>query len=281
MVSNKDGIWNRQVAAARIKIDKFWYNTYFARAFGITFLICLAILWYHYRVKRAVEKEQMRTSFEKKLAEVKMNALTAQMNPHFIFNSLNSIDYFIIKNESVLASEYLNRFSRLIRLILNNSRSNYISLKDDLDALKLYIEIESLRFDNKFEYEVKASKNLDPELIQIPPMLFQPYVENAIWHGLMQKDGPGKIEVRVELDEKEELIIGTITDNGIGRKKALELKSKGVNKKKNKSMGMQITHDKIEAINFLHDLNASVTIHDLVDDAGKAAGTQVVLEIPI
>lgn len=281
MVSNKDGIWNPQVATASIKIDKFWYDTYFARAFGITFLICLAILWYHYRVKRAVEKEQMRTSFEKKLAEVKMNALTAQMNPHFIFNSLNSIDYFIIKNESVLASEYLNRFSRLIRLILNNSRSNYISLKDDLDALKLYIEIESLRFDNKFEYEVKASKNLDPELIQIPPMLFQPYVENAIWHGLMQKEGSGKIEVKVELDEKEELIIGTITDNGIGRKKAMELKSKGVNKKKNKSMGMQITHDKIEAINFLHDLNASVSIHDLVDDAGIAAGTQVVLEIPI
>lgn len=280
-VGDEKGVWNPEITAINFKISKFWYDTYLARAFGITCLICLAILWYHYKVKRAIEKEQMKTTFEKQLAEVKMNALTAQMNPHFIFNSLNSIDYFIIKNQSEQASEYLNRFSRLIRLILNNSRSNYISLKEDLDALKLYIEIESLRFDNKFTYEVKASQNLDPELIQVPPMLFQPYVENAIWHGLMQKDGPGNIDVTVRWDENKEIIIGTIIDDGIGRKKAMKLKSKGASRKKSKSMGMQITQDKIEALNFLHDIKASVQIHDLFDEAGEASGTKVILEIPV
>jgi len=202
------------------------------------------------------------------------------MNPHFIFNSLNSIDSYIIRNESKQASEYLNNFARLMRLILQNSRSNYITLKDELIALELYLQMESLRFKNKFRYTIDVDEALDTSSIVIPPMLIQPYIENAIWHGVMSKNNGETGKVELHIYKKNENLYCVVSDNGIGRKKAAELREKKLHTHK-RSMGMQITQDRIEIINKLYNLNTTVQIHDIENEQGEAEGTRVELTIPI
>ena len=222
----------------------------------------------------------MKSRYEKKLANVEMTALLAQMNPHFLFNSLNSIDSYIIRNESKKASEYLNNFARLMRLILQNSRSNYISLKDELETLELYLQMEGLRFKDKFEYEIHVDEDIDTTSTMIPPMLIQPYVENAIWHGLMHKNNGAIGKVEILINKKENRLLCVVQDNGIGRQKAQEIKAqKSTNRKR--SMGMQITQDRIEMINKLYDTNTSMKITDLQDNEGNAEGTRVELVIPV
>jgi LytS/YehU family sensor histidine kinase len=209
-----------------------------------------------------------------------MSALLAQMNPHFLFNSLNSIDSYIIRNESKKASEYLNNFARLMRLILQNSRSNYISLKDELEALDLYMQMESLRFANRFSYELKVDPDIDTSSTLIPPMLIQPYVENAIWHGLMHKKEGEEGKVEITISRKDESLYCIIHDNGIGREKASALKAQKSGNRK-RSMGMQITKDRIEMINKLYNTNTSMHVIDLHDEQGNATGTRVELIIPV
>lgn len=205
---------------------------------------------------------------------MELTALRAQMNPHFIFNSLNSIENYIIQNETVKASEYLNGFSRLMRLILQNSRSHLVNLKDEIEALKLYMEMESLRFNNEVEYEVNIDQALDPDDIDIPPMLIQPYVENGIWHGLRHKGGPGKITLSFAKDNG--YLKCTIEDNGVGRSKAASMETPNPRRK---SMAMNITNERLQTINKIYETDASVHIEDLVDEKGEAAGTRVELSI--
>ena len=209
-----------------------------------------------------------------------MNALRAQMNPHFLFNCLNSIDSYIIKHETKKASEYLNKFARLIRLILQNSRSNYVNLSDEIEALDLYMNMESLRFRNKFDYEINIGKELDVDSIDIPPMLIQPYIENAIWHGLMHKREGTKGKVQLKINRQNGSLRCIVEDNGIGREKAMEIRAKKITRRK-KSMGMRITHDRIQMINKMFDSKTSVEIIDLKDNTGQATGTRVELYIPI
>ncbi|WP_315817812.1 sensor histidine kinase [Paraflavitalea speifideaquila] len=154
-----------------------------------------------------------------------MSALLAQMNPHFLFNCLNSIDSYIIKNESRKASEYLNSFARLMRLILQNSRSNYISLKDEVETLELYLQMEGLRFRDQFRYEIRIVTQTDTASIVIPPMLIQPYVENAIWHGLMNKHDGTDRKVELLIEERGNNLYCVIQDNGIGRTQAQAVRS--------------------------------------------------------
>jgi LytS/YehU family sensor histidine kinase len=243
--------------------------------------VAFTVYWlYQHRIDQVRKKQKLKSEYEKKLANVEMSALLAQMNPHFLFNSLNSIDSYIIRNESKKASEYLNNFARLMRLILQNSRSNYISLKDELEALELYLEMESLRFKNKFSYSITIDKELDSNSIVIPPMLIQPYIENAIWHGLMHKTNGEEGKVELFVSKYENNLLCVVRDNGIGRKRAAELKDQRQSSHK-RSMGMQITEDRIEIINKLYDINTSVTIYDMQNDHGQATGTRVELRIPI
>ena len=278
--ANNEGIWNEKILEMPVHIAtpfwlKWWFITIAALAIATT-----AYSLYKYRVNQIKKKQQLKSEYEKKLANVEMSALLAQMNPHFLFNSLNSIDSYIIRNESKQASEYLNNFARLMRLILQNSRSNYISLKDELDALELYMQMESLRFKNKFSYSIIIDKDIDNTSIVIPPMLIQPYVENAIWHGLMHKTNGIEGMVKINISKNADDLLCTIEDNGIGRKKASELKAqKQVNHKR--SMGMQITQDRIEIINKLYNMNASINIYDMEDELGNAKGTKVELIIPV
>lgn len=278
--ANNEGRWNEKILEVPVHIKTPYWRTWWFRISIAAIIAFLAYWLYRYRVSQVKKKQKLKSDYEKKLANVEMSALLAQMNPHFLFNSLNSIDSYIIRNESKKASEYLNNFARLMRLILQNSRSNYISLKDELDALDLYLQMESLRFKDKFSYSIAVDKDVDVNSIVIPPMLIQPYVENAIWHGLMHKANgeAGKVELRLSKEGDE--LLCEIQDNGIGRKKAAELKAqKQTNHKR--SMGMQITQDRIEIINKLYNINASVHIYDVEDEKGQPGGTKVKLTIPV
>ena len=233
------------------------------------------------RQSQQLEKQhirQLELDFEQQLAEVQMGALRAQMNPHFIFNCLNSIQLYTTNNNAAKASDYLNRFSQLIRLVLENSRSERVTLSNELEALRLYLEMEAMRFKDKLRFTMEINEDLDTDLIEIPPLLLQPYVENAIWHGLMHKLEGGQVQIKVEAAETDCLRI-SITDDGIGRMKAAELKSKSATR--HKSFGMKVTGERIFMINRLYQTNTQVQIHDLIDVDGNPAGTEVVLEIPI
>ncbi len=233
---------------------------------------------YRFRIKQVRREEQMKTEFNKKLAEVEMAALRSQMNPHFLFNCLNSINRFIQRNEPDEASAYLTKFSRLIRLVLDNSRSDIVSLRDEMKALRLYVELEAMRFVGRFSYSIEIASDLDTSSIEVPPMLIQPYVENAIWHGLMHREGGGgQLIVRVYPWENRLYI--EVEDNGVGRKMARELKSKSATL--HKSHGMKVTAERIEIINEIYEAEATLRIEDLFSENGKAAGTKVKLSLPL
>ena len=184
----------------------------------------------------------------------------------------------MVQNDALTASNYLTKFSRLIRLILNNSKSKEVKLSKELEALKLYIELEQFRFRNKFEFQMKVDQSIDTEFVDIPPMILQPFVENAIWHGLMHKEnGKGLLDIKVKkMDNNIEF---TIHDNGIGREKAALIKPK--TKKEHESFGIQITKDRIAFTNQFYNINASLKIIDLMDSLGQATGTKVVILLPI
>jgi Histidine kinase len=224
---------------------------------------------------RQLESQRIQTELERQAAELEMQALRAQMNPHFIFNCLSSINRFILKNESKTASNYLTRFSRLIRMVLINSTKQIITLEDDLQMLRLYLEMEQMRFKDAFEFSITYQNVIDDDNIFIPPLLIQPFCENAIWHGLMHRDGPGKLEINLGLENN--ILHCTITDNGVGREKAEEIKSKSAEKEK--SMGLKITTDRLALLNKEKGVNTSYKIEDLYDEEGQAAGTKVELMI--
>ena len=225
--------------------------------------------------KGKIEQEVSDLQLQK--SELKMEALRAQMNPHFIFNSLNAINRFILQNNKVQASAYLTKFSRLVRLILQNSLSAFISLESELDSLKLYLELEQLRFDYHFDFAINVDKELDTMSIKLPPLIIQPYVENAIWHGLMHKEEKGHL--RIELYEEANILCCIITDDGIGRKKAAELKSKSASR--HKSMGMQITANRIAMLQQYEKVETQIVINDLALPDGTAGGTEIILKIPL
>jgi len=212
---------------------------------------------------------------EKKLSELEMQALRAQMNPHFIFNCLSSINRFILKNEGKTASSYLTRFSRLMRMVLMHSQKPVIALEDEIEMLRLYLEMERLRFKNAFDYGITFMNEIDSGNVFIPPLLLQPFCENAIWHGLMHKNGPGRLDI--ELGMNENILHCIITDNGVGREKAAEMKSKTAEKEK--SMGLKITTERLALFNREKGVHTFYEIEDIKDEYGNAAGTKVVIKI--
>lgn len=205
--------------------------------------------------------------------QLALRSLRSQMNPHFIFNALNSVNSFISENDQRSANKFLSNFSRLMRLVMENSEHNFIPLQKELEILKIYLQLEHFRFKDQFDYNVKVEEEVDEEEFEIPPMLIQPYIENAIWHGLRYKPSSGLLNLR--LSAKKDNLIVTISDNGIGRKKSAELKTD--NQKKNKSTALKNIHQRIEIFNDLHQLKIEVIIKDLNEDG---TGTYVELTIP-
>lgn len=255
------------------EIEPFYYETWWFKCLLLLSAIGLFFFYYQYRVKRIRQQDKLKSDFERKVILLELQNLRSQMNPHFIFNSLNSINGFIIDNETHLASDYLTKFSRLVRLILENSKNETVSLNKELETLKLYLMMEGLRFENKFKSNINIESHLDSNQIKIPPMIVQPYVENAIWHGLLHKRG-GYVNISFSKKSTNDLEIleVEIEDNGIGRQKATDLKTMSGNQ--DKSYGMEITQQRIKNLN----RNNKVKIQDIYEN-GLPAGTKVIIEI--
>jgi sensor histidine kinase YesM len=204
----------------------------------------------------------------KQISDSKLMALRAAMNPHFIFNTLNSIQFFIMKKDQLNAINYLSTFSKLIRSILNNAVNSKIRLKDELDQLKYYVQLELLRFDNKFQFKIDIDPTLDVDEIEIPSMLIQPYIENAILHGLYNKrDDEGILSLRIK--EINERVLFEIEDNGVGRAAAASFK---MNLPLHKSLGTMLTEERLKLINAQSGVSSE--IEDLKKN-GEASGTRV------
>ncbi len=214
---------------------------------------------------------------KKMVGELEMQVLRTQMNPHFIFNSLNSIDRFILQNNKADATAYLTKFSRLVRMILQNSQSPLITVEQELESLSLYLELESLRFDGRFNYEIKIDPAIDLSMLRIPPLIIQPFVENAVWHGLMPKESTGNVEI--ELLQEDDFLLVKITDDGVGRIKSTPSQNNETNG--HHSMGINITSQRIKILHSTDLLHNPVNIVDLVDANGLPAGTQVNIKLPM
>jgi hypothetical protein len=274
--SNDRGVMNPTGDKLYISILPPYYQTWLFRIIVAVVVILIFLEIRRRGIRRIKQEEYLKTEFNKQLAQAETKALRAQMNPHFIFNCLNSINSFVIDQKHEIASDYLIKFSKLIRLILDNSRSEMIPIDKELETLKLYVLLESARFDNKFVCEYSIAEDVNINTIMIPPMLLQPFVENAIWHGLMQKEGEGTITVEIKKKDEDFLLI-SIADDGIGRQKAAELKSKSAT---HQSHGLKVTSQRIDMMNRLNSTGARVNIIDLKDDQGQATGTKVEMVIP-
>ncbi|HXB91593.1 MAG TPA: histidine kinase [Puia sp.] len=247
--------------------------------FVLVVLLLSLLLLRNFLLTRRNEKlvnDNIRKELQHKTSEMEMQALRAQMNPHFIFNCLNSINRFILKNEPLAASDYLTQFSRLIRLVLNNSKKAWISLEDEIEMLRLYLDMERLRFKDSFTYDFVCGDGVDTSGLFIPPLLIQPFVENAIWHGLMHKQGSGNVTLSFFVDR--DMLNCSIIDNGVGR--PVPVQSGTRLSHTHKSMGIRITRDRLALINReLNDEKVLFNIEDLVDPSGTPSGTRVNLSI--
>lgn len=225
----------------------------------------------------AKQNEIKLLEINKMLAESQLMALRAQMNPHFVFNCLNSIQECIVTQKYGEASKYLNKFSKLFRSVLNNSGKKLVAIDEEKEVLELYLELEQMRFEQSFSYEMIVDEELEMDEILLPSMLLQPYVENALWHGLMHKDGERKLKIEFKR-VNEELFRCTIEDNGIGRKKSFELKEQQSKAKRHESKGLKISKDRLTLLE-RQGYHASINIIDKYDESGKALGTSVVIEL--
>ncbi|MGZ8557207.1 MAG: tetratricopeptide repeat-containing sensor histidine kinase [Chitinophagaceae bacterium] len=292
---NKENLINQQqlqINGQQLKSESFLKNILFS---GVLVLVLIGfIIFRNIKLKQKneadrheivekelklqkLESERTKSELQQQATELEMQALRAQMNPHFIFNSLNSINRFILQNNRALATEYLTKFSRLVRLILQNSQSSLIPMESELEALQLYLELEAVRFNHHFRFNIRIDAGIDVASLKVPPLIIQPYAENAIWHGLMHKKEKGHLQI--ELYEEEDMLCCKIADDGVGRKKAVELKSKSAST--HKSMGMQITANRIAMLQKEKQSATQIKITDLVLSDGTAGGTEVLIKIPV
>lgn len=280
-VVNSYGVWAERDIT--VMITPPWWSTWWFRLGSLLLIASSFYAVIRWRIRRKFDRQIEQSEKDKQLAELKqktgeleMQALRAQMNPHFVFNSLNAINRFILENNKTQASGYLTKFSRLVRMILQNSQSTLITLESELESLKLYLELEALRFEGRFEYQVTVSKDLDIDILKVPPLIIQPYAENAIWHGLMHKEEKGHLTI--DISQQDDYLVFRIKDDGIGRKQSAAIASKSATK--HKSMGLQITADRIAMLHRSASKDSPVVINDLENADGSAAGTEVIIKTP-
>jgi len=255
----------------------FWKTPWFILLIIlVTFTLVIGL--FRYRIHRVRRQGEIRAGYDKTISQLEMKALRAQMNPHFLFNSLNSIRYYILKEELDNASEYITKFSKLLRLILRNSRQNMITLAEELETLSIYIEFEQMRFGKSFTFSKTIDPAVKPDDILIQPMTIQPFIENAIWHGLMPKEDNRILSLSVSLDHNILKIV--VEDNGIGRAVARALKQDS-NMGETKSYGLQITSERFGMLQKARGKRSGFEITDLSDSSGKAAGTRVTIHYEI
>ncbi len=235
---------------------------------AVLLILVISLTLYFQRKKRRLENQ---------LESFKQKALQQLMNPHFLFNALNSIQYFILKNDTITSHKYLTKLARLVRTFLNLSQHDFIALEKEIETITLYLELESLRFEKKFEFSIQVEDEIDVLNDKIPVLLIQPFVENAILHGVLhRKDGNGKISI--EFSSQNDHICCIVEDNGIGRAQSENLYK--TNKPGHKSMGTSITLKRLDLLKKLHKLEAAFEYTDLKNDQDQAMGTRVRIIIP-
>lgn len=275
---NNEGIWNETPATFSFVISApFWKTWWFWGATSGAMLVMIYI-GFRYRIQQIRHRERIILNQKVQMATNELKALRSQMNPHFLFNSLNSIQNYIMSSDPESASKYLSKFAKLMRTILNNSERGTVTVREEMEGLDLYLQLEVMRFEGKFEYRVEVDPMIDQDFFEIPTMLIQPYVENAILHGLVPKQSKGRLLVQIDMDKTH--IICRVIDDGIGRKRSMALKEKS-GKKEHKSMGMRITRDRLAVLNNIHNSNLSVNITDLEDESGEPQGTKIEIFVPI
>jgi ligand-binding sensor domain-containing protein len=281
--SNNDDVWNKAGFELELIIIPPFWATWWFKTIVVVVLVGSVLLFFRLRENRIKKEQARQTAINKQIAEIRMIALRGQMNPHFIFNSLNSIQHFITTRDKEEALNYLSKFSKLIRKILENSRENTVSISNELQLLELYIQLEQLRFSNKFDYHIEIDEKIDMENTEIPPLLIQPYIENAILHGLINKNGKG--DLWFSLQRNNGLLICKIEDNGIGRARAQEIEQGKVSR--HKSLGIKVTEERISGLFELLDYKMEVITEDLFEikqgseEKPQPAGTRVTISIPV
>ncbi len=277
--TNSDGIWSNNPAKLDITILPPWWETWWFRTLATLAIAGIIYLIYQNRVQQ-IQKE---ADFKRKEAEYKQLAaetetavLRLQMNPHFIFNSMNSISSYLLQKDIETANDYLGRFARLMRKILMVAEEPYLSVYDEIELLEQYMQAEAMRFEEKFQYEFVIDEAIDTDEVLIPTMILQPFVENAIWHGISNIKGLGRIIIEFKLTKEK--FICTIEDNGVGRKAASQKKST-----EHESKATIITKRRLKLLateNYL-DFEPSLAYQDLVDSKDQPIGTKVILELPL
>ncbi|WP_121069328.1 tetratricopeptide repeat-containing sensor histidine kinase [Maribacter vaceletii] len=252
-------------AKAELEKEKLYANLILTAAIFVVLGSIIAYVLYK-RKRDAIEYRKI-AEFKTKVAETELKALRSQMNPHFIFNAMSSIGDYMIKNDLETANEYLIKFSKLIRSILENSEKKWISLEEDLELTKLYIEIESLRLKDKIFYTFLIDKSIDVENTMVPPLILQPFIENSIWHGIAKKEGKGTIKICAKKNEKH--VVFSVDDDGVGRKKGLKQLPNHT------AMGVNITKNRLAIINNQDGFNNSVKMID------KVQGVRIEVKIPL
>ena len=277
---NADGFWNQKATSYFFEITPPYWKTWWFIV-GLSFIVISGIVFFvRYKINNVRKKEQQKTELIKQVSEVELKALRAQMNPHFVFNSLNTIQSFIANKNYQSAAYYLGSFSTLLRMILQNSFKSFISLEQELKFLKLYTDLEAMRFDNKFKVLINVNKKLQNLDIQVPPMIIQPIVENAFKHGLMHRTKGGVLHIDFDCSPDNTYLTCLVIDNGIGRKKSQELES--WKPKDYQSKGIEITESRIRMLNLNQIENFySITVIDLYNDYNESAGTKVEIKFPL
>lgn len=247
-------------------------------------LATIAVLCANQYQKINAEEERQSTTIEllenkQKMTESRLQSLRLQMNPHFLFNALNSIQQMILSNEDVIATRYLSRFSKLLRTILVHSDKELITLKEEIEILSMYIELESVRFKDSFTYTLQCDDEIETEEIQIPTMLIQPFVENAIWHGLMHKEG--ERHLLIAFSESEHYFQCIVEDNGVGRTAAREMNSLTGRDKKHSNKGISVSEERLRVARNQTGMTGSIQIIDLKNEQGENSGTRVIINFAI
>jgi len=273
-VYNRSGIESK-TKSITFKISKAIYQTLWFKISVITILLLVIALIFVVFFFTKMKEIKKRNSINDELNKYRQRALSAQMNPHFIYNSLNSVQNYIIKSDRIKSSEYLFKFSKLMRKVLENSQKSLITLQEELDALNFYIEMELIRFRNSFNFELIKSDEITLSNYKLPPLMLQPFVENAIHHGLRNKMGEKNLVIK--LFKKNENICIHIIDNGIGRKEALRIKKKNLNTYK--SYGTEITEKRFHLFKELYKDKVKLTVIDITSDDGLCEGTRVEIEL--
>lgn len=273
-VLNSNGIWNPNPARLHILVLKpYWAKPWF-RVLVVILLMGIILTFFFWRVKVIKMRKQLLYDIN----WYQQEALINQMNPHFLFNSLNTVHRYVLQNDRLASSRYLTKFANLMRKILENSQERSITIANEKEALNLYLELESARFKDKFDYQIHIDESIPAKLVKIPVFIVQPLVENAIWHGLMQSDKAGRIDVSFERINDADLKV-KVSDNGIGREEAEKYTNK--HKKSHKtSLGIPIIKRRIELINIQERTAIWLSYKDLKAPDGTASGTEVSVYFP-